>query len=62
MSNGLAIAAVTETLRKVLETGLSADLPNADAFTAKPPDLGQFGFGRSAARRHDRARQPRQRC
>jgi Pvc16 N-terminal domain len=39
MSNGLAIAAVTETLRKVLETGLAADLPNADSFTAKPPDL-----------------------
>ena len=39
MSNGLAVAAVTETLRKLLVKGLTAELPNESQITTKPPDI-----------------------
>lgn len=39
MSNGLAVAAVTETLRKLLVKGLQKELPNESQVSTKPPDL-----------------------
>ena len=43
MSTALAIAAVTATLKNLLVAGLAADLPNADSFTTKPPDIARNG-------------------
>jgi hypothetical protein len=42
MSNALAIAAVTATLRHLLDRGLSADLPGTQV-TTRPPDKARGG-------------------
>jgi len=43
MSNALAIAAVTETLRRILDTGINSAIPGT-TITVKPPDKARNGI------------------